>query len=59
MTLKRAQQIRDVWDSIEEADPDISTARLMGMTAERCNCDNGDVGEALGITEDARKEVQP
>lgn len=32
MKLKRAQKIREVWDRIEDGDPDISTEMLFAMT---------------------------
>jgi hypothetical protein len=51
MTTERAKQIRSVWDSIEEGEPEISTERLIEMTATKCKCDTDDVVEALAITE--------
>ena len=37
----------EVWEEIEESEPDISTERLAAMVADRCDCDVDDVFEAL------------
>jgi hypothetical protein len=58
MKLKTAQRLREFWDDIQFEEPDISTERLMAMTADRHNIiygtefDNGDVAEALVLTGD-------
>lgn len=51
MSPERAKEIRAAWDAIEGGDSDISTERLMQMTADTCGCDVGDVAEALAISE--------
>lgn len=57
MKLETAQRICEIYDEIESADPDISTERLLAMTADRAqienvfpDCDNGDVCDALEQT---------
>ena len=40
-------QIIETYDRIEAGEPDISTERLLVMTAEQCRCDVSDVVEAL------------
>ncbi len=56
MKLKTAERIRDIWNDIEDAEPDISTERLIAMPADRHNIcygtqfDNGDVCDALILT---------
>lgn len=41
------EDILEVWEEIEESEPDISTERLAAMVADRCDCDVDDVLEAL------------
>jgi len=53
MTLDRAQQIVAFYDLIEDGEPDISTERLLAMTANAASCDVDDVIEALELTDDA------
>jgi len=56
MKLKTAQKLRAFYEDIEDEEPDISTERLLAMTADRHNLvygtefDNGDVAEALTLT---------
>lgn len=38
MTDKQ-RQIIEVWNDFEDADPDISTERLLAMTSSACKCD--------------------
>lgn len=40
-------RIRDTWKMFEEAEPDISTERLMEMTAQHCKCDHATVADAI------------
>lgn len=47
MITDRQRRIYDAWTAIEEGDPDISTERLMSMTAEQCGCGIEDVCAAL------------
>lgn len=43
-TLKQRQiNVKQAWDTIEDADPDISTERLLMMVANNTNEDYGDV----------------
>ena len=54
-----AQDILDIWNTLEDIGPDTSTERLMALTCDRvrdvfgCEIDAGDVAEALA------KEPQP
>lgn len=57
MKPARAEYIRGVYDVIEEGDPDISTERLLQMTADGCECDTGDVAEALRLTKDDKNNA--
>ncbi len=41
------EQIIEAYTAFEDAEPDISTERLLAMTAQACQCDVGDVAEAL------------
>lgn len=56
MKQATAQRLRMMYDDIESVEPDISTERLLAMTADRHNLiygtqfDNGDVCEALAKT---------
>ena len=55
MRLKTAQRLLEIYDEIEEGEPDISTERLLAMTADRHNLmygtdfDNSDAAEALFV----------
>jgi hypothetical protein len=40
-------EITGICDSLEEGDPEISTERLLAMTADSARCDIDDVVEAL------------
>lgn len=55
MKLARAQRIQRKWDEIESLEPDISDEQLFARTAEACNCDHGDVGEALWMAQQCAK----
>lgn len=46
---KKQKQICSNWDRIEDNEPDISTERLINMTADYCRVDVCDVAEALII----------
>lgn len=48
-------QIVTTWNMFEEAEPGISTERLMQQTADRCRCDAADVSEALWSDQQAAK----
>lgn len=41
------EDILAAWKMYEEAEPDISTERLLEMTAWFCHCDAGDVADVL------------
>jgi len=43
MSPSRAQEIRDRWEAITDADDDISTERLLVQVADECHCDQDDV----------------
>jgi hypothetical protein len=43
MSTERQQKIYAAYEAIETSEPDISTERLLSMTAERSRCDVGDV----------------
>lgn len=59
MSSERQKKIFDAWFAIEEAEPgEVSTERLMQMTADQCKCDCGDVAEALYIVGKERGVVQ-
>ena len=64
MKLKTAKRLRDIYNQIEEGEPDISTERLLCQTADQHNLcygtefDNSDVVEAL-ITTGELKESAP
>lgn len=53
-----AKQIRIVnnWEMFEAAEPDISTERLMQMTADASKCDVADVSDALHQRQQEEKE---
>lgn len=44
---KKEKEIITTWYDIESTDEDISTERLMAMTADICNVDDGDVASAM------------
>jgi hypothetical protein len=50
MTLDRAQQIVAFYDLIEDGEPEISTERLLAMSASAAGCDVDDVIEALQVS---------
>ena len=50
----RQRRVREAWDRIEHADPDISTERLLMMVADETGEDYGDVGAQPGP---ARREA--
>jgi hypothetical protein len=64
MKLKIANRIREIYNQIEEGEPDISTERLLCQTADQHNLcygtefDNSDVVDAL-ITTGELKESPP
>lgn len=47
---RKNDRIRAAYVRIEEGEPDISTERLLQMTADQCRCDVADVCEALHET---------
>jgi hypothetical protein len=53
ITTMKDKRIEEIWNEIEDTEPDISTERLMAMTVERINMETGkefncgDVAEAL------------
>lgn len=47
MTTERQKDICLVYDVIEDQCPDISTERLLSMTADQAGCGIGDVVDAL------------
>jgi hypothetical protein len=57
--------VAQTWNTIEDADPDISTERLMAMTVERVSAetgrdiDSGDISAALQRHEMARQKGTP
>lgn len=59
------QRIEDIWNEIENNEPDISTERLMAMTVERINMetsreyDNSDVADALYRRQQKVKKWKP
>jgi hypothetical protein len=51
MKLKRAIEIKAIWNMVEKKEPDISTERLLETVADICKIDASDVCEALMMTE--------
>lgn len=49
MSIDLHKRIWEAWFAIEDGEPDISTEQLMQRVADQCNCDHGDVAEALFI----------
>lgn len=49
MKIETAKRIEQAWDSIEENEPDISTERLMQMTADIAKVQYGDVVTGLAM----------
>jgi len=53
VTIMTDERIEEIWNEIEDIEPDISTERLMAMTVERVSeesgeeCDNSIVADAL------------
>jgi len=47
MNIDKQKQIVATWNAIEELDPEISTERLISMTADQEECDVSDVVKAL------------
>lgn len=47
MNLDEAMRIESIWDSIEDGEPDISTERLIVMTAQSAGVSVSDVADAL------------
>ena len=47
MDKKLCDTINVTWATFEESDPEISTERLMELTASHCNVDHATVAEAL------------
>lgn len=47
MSPETVTQILNAYDMFEEDEPDISTERLLQQTADFCECDVGDVADAL------------
>jgi len=47
MKPDRAKQIVNCYTRLEDAEPDISTERLLEMVSQECGCDNADVCDAL------------
>ncbi len=43
-------EIMEIWNTIEESEPDISTERLIAMTADMAGVDYADVIEALAVS---------
>jgi len=50
MKLTTAQKVRVKWNEIENADPGISTEKLLALTGEAFGFDNGQVADALYMT---------
>lgn len=56
MKKRTAVRIREIWDSIETEDPEISTERLLQMVCDRAliemgiELDHGDVSDAILVT---------
>ena len=65
MKMKTAIRLRDIYNQIEEGEPDISTERLLCQTADQHNAiygtqfDNGDTVEALEFTGDLQAALHP
>ena len=59
MNEQRIRQILTAWDNAEELEPDRSTEYLMEIVSQECNCDNGDVAEALSIATDDEGNRKP
>lgn len=57
MKLKRARKIVDAYHLIEDADPGISTERLLRMVQDDTGADAGDVIEAFQIVEHSNREA--
>ena len=61
--LTRAQQrtVVSIWNALEDAEDDVSTARLFAMTCEHASdqlgvtVDDGDVAHALSLAQQARR----
>ena len=47
MKNKRKMSILEAWDSIEAADPDISTEQLFARVEDATGANAGDIAEAL------------
>ena len=45
---ERKKAVNDAWWEIDEAEPDISTERLIAMIADRTGEDYGDVANLMG-----------
>lgn len=56
MNLKRAQAICDRMNLFDEAEPDISTESLFARVCASYHCDEGDIGEALLLTEEQKQK---
>lgn len=48
-------KILSAWEMFEEAEPDISTERLIQQVADHCKCDPDDVVESLYRTRNQRE----
>lgn len=49
MSTKRQKRIYAAYEAIELNEPDISTERLLSMTADHAKCDIGTVVDALYV----------
>ena len=49
---ERARRVQDAWEMIEDAEPDISTERLMAMVADATGEDEGDIAAMIPAGED-------
>lgn len=56
MKKSKIARIVTAWNMFEDAEPDISTERLMQQTADHCRCDPADVAEALYKDQKSRNE---
>lgn len=47
LSKRRKKKICRLWEEFQEAEPEISTKRLLWMVAEECDCDEGDVVDVM------------
>jgi hypothetical protein len=58
MRLKQAQFVRDVWNTVQDDEPDISTEQLFQRVADICHIGADEVADALFMTRE-KGEPQP